>query len=253
MGHSCEYIAIAAGAMRRWIAAASLALLVAGAAHAQSEEEFVGAFAGEWQVVDARYVEGTGPCRLTLGREARQPGRYDIELQSCGGFLALVGSWGIADGQMSLFDESGAVVAKLGGSQRRMSGNAANGDPVIIEKAGLPGMANMLEAARRASGCFYAGFTDNCAPVTELSKPEGEELRLNVLVNLNVRSEARDEASALGTIPANSCISADLCMEATDGVWCRAQFDGRSGWFRKLALRQNRWPVVTFFNSCSPG
>jgi SH3-like domain-containing protein len=102
----------------------------------------------------------------------------------------------------------------------------------------------------RASGCFYSGFTSSCAPANEIGKPAAEAPSLKVLVNLNVRNEARDDAAVLGVIPASSCITAEVCLNAADGPWCRAQFDGKTGWFRKLALRQNRWPVVTFFNAC---
>jgi hypothetical protein len=38
---------------------------------------------------------------------------------------------------------------------------------------------------------------------------------------------------------------------ASDGPWCRAKFGDTTGWLRKFAIRQNRWPIVTFANSCS--
>ncbi|MEO4000465.1 hypothetical protein [Mesorhizobium sp. CAU 1732] len=37
---------------------------------------------------------------------------------------------------------------------------------------------------------------------------------------------------------------------ATDGAWCRAKFGERTGWMRKLALRQNRRAIVTFEDFC---
>jgi SH3-like domain-containing protein len=79
---------------------------------------------------------------------------------------------------------------------------------------------------------------------------DGSGARINVLVNLNARVEARDGAGILGVVPANTCIVADVCQEASDGVWCRARFGEDFGWLKKVALRQERWPVLTFTNQC---
>jgi hypothetical protein len=220
-------------------------------AQAPTMEQFVEAFGGTWQIVDDRYATPPAACQVALGATSATSGRYAVQLGGCRGELALVDSWGISNDQMALFDVSGQVIARLGGNQARVSGTSAAGSPMILEKVGVPGPAAMLEAARRASGCFYAGFTSRCAADAELAKPAGEAPRVQVLVNLNIRSEARDDASIIGVVPAASCVTTELCMTATDGVWCRANFGERAGWLRKLALRQNRWPVVTFENSCT--
>jgi len=235
--------------MRFGLAAAAAMALLCGSAAAQSEADFVKAFAGPWQIVDSRFTTGAGPCRLTLSNQ-QTSGRYGVMTSGCAAEAELVASWGLVDGQMNLFGASGASLARLGGNQRRMSGNTASNVPMILERIGFPGMAEILDAARKRSGCFYAGFTDRCAPDQELRTPTGEKPRINVLVNLNARSEARDDGSLIGVVPKNTCIQADVCVTATDGAWCRADFDGQSGWLRKLALRQNRWPVVTFLNDC---
>lgn len=232
------------------LASALFGAMFAFSAHAQTEQEFVDAFAGQWQVVDSHYAAETGPCRIELARGPATQGRYPLTLQACKAELSLVAGWGISNGQMSLFDAAGAVIARLGGNQRRMSGNSASGVPVILERAGAGGAATLLEAAKRASGCVYTGFTDKCAPEEQLSKPQGDAPKVKVLVNLNIRAEARDDASIVGVVPVDSCVSTEVCVTATDGVWCRARFGGETGWLRKLALRQNRWPVVTFSNSC---
>src|SRR5690606_3923551 len=140
-----------------------------------------------------------------------------------------------------------------GGNQRRMTGATNAGAPVILDRVGVRGNAAQLQAAYQAAGCYYLGFSDRCSAESELSKPviaEGQPTRINVLVNLNVRAEARDDASIVGVVPMNSCVVTDVCATAADGVWCRAQFGERTGWLRKLALRQNRWPIVTFANQC---
>lgn len=221
-------------------------------ASAQTQAEFVAAFAGEWRVHDEAFAQGVQICRLTLRDEAEE-GRYKLERATCGGELSDLSSWGIADGQMALFAGT-EVAVTLGGTQRRMSGNTKSGVPVILERASASGSADQLQAARQAAGCYYLGFTANCAAEADLAKParvgSGEPARVKVIVNLNVRAEARDDAGVIGVIPANSCVSTNVCATASDGVWCRAEFGDRNGWLRKLALRQDRWPVVTFLNQC---
>lgn len=231
------------------VAVASIGLLLSDEAMAQTEAEFVKAFAGAWQIVDSRYTVGVEPCRISLSNEQAQ-GRYQAEASSCAAEAARVKSWGLINGQMSLFDSSGIAIASLGGNQKRMSGNTPSGTPVILERIGISGTAEVLEVARKEAGCFYAGFTDRCAPDAELQKPMGEAPQVNVLVNLNARSEAREDASVIDVVPASTCIQTELCLTATDGAWCRATFNNKLVWLRKLALRKNRWPVVTFFNSC---
>ncbi|MBS3651486.1 AprI/Inh family metalloprotease inhibitor [Pseudaminobacter sp. 19-2017] len=232
------------------IGAATIMLCGGGSsAFAQTEADFVKAFAGPWHIVDSRYAAGSERCRVTLSNE-RSETRFGVTSSGCAAEAGLATSWSLADGQMSLHDSSGTAIARLGGNQRRMSGNTASGAPLILERDGVPGLAEVLEAARKQSGCFYAGFSNKCAPNSELQKPAEERPRISVLVNLNARGEARDDAPTIGVVPKDTCIQTDLCVNASDGAWCRADFDGKSGWLRKFALRQNRWPVVTFFNSC---
>ena len=106
----------------------------------------------------------------------------------------------------------------------------------------------------KARGCFYLGFSSKCAPEAELANPFSTtpeaQKKVSVVVNLNVRSEARDDAGIIGIIPQNSCVTVERCLTASDGVWCQANFGDKNGWVRKLALRQNTWPIVTFTNGC---
>lgn len=244
------------GALAAHVTAMALgtAITVAGgmgdAAWAQSEDDFVKAFAGQWQVVDGRFAQGASPCQVALSAD-KKDGHHPATIENCTGGMADVAAWGIADGQMVLFNDASAMIATLGGNQNRMSGDGKGGTPIILERVGAPGMAQRLQAAMRTSGCFYVGFSDDCAPMAQLAPPAGEPPRVEALVNLNVHAEARDEADVIGVIPKGSCVTTEICVEASDGPWCRAKFDGKNGWFRKLALRQNRWPVVTFENSCS--
>jgi hypothetical protein len=217
---------------------------------AQSVDQYVEAFSGTWQLVDARYSNPPSTCNMVLGSTADSDGRFAIEGTGCRGEAALISSWGVAQGQMTLFDADGAVIARLGGSQRRISGTSASGSPLIFERVGAGGTAAMLEAAKKAGGCFYSGFTSKCVDAAEAAPPAPEGASVQVLVNLNVRAEARDDAEVVGVVPQQTCVKTDLCMMATDGAWCRAKFGEKNGWMRKQALRQNRWAIVTFENTC---
>lgn len=238
----------------KFLSVAALVLLGAvSSAAAQSEAEFVSAFAGEWRIFDESFAQGAQICRITLGQEA-QEGHYKLDKATCAGELANIATWGIVNGQMALFASGGEPVVSLGGSQRRMTGTTKSGRPVIIERAGTVGAAEQLQAAAKASGCYYLGFSNRCAAPADLSSPAtgtaDKPVRIKVIVNLNARMEARDDASVIGVVPANSCVTASVCVTASDGAWCRAQFGDRTGWLRKAAIRKNRWPIVTFVNQC---
>lgn len=234
------------------LAAALYALALSGPALAQSEEEFVKAFAGDWDVFDDAYAVDGAHCRISLSDTAVDGG-YALTVTSCALELGMLTSWRIIDNQLGLVADD-TVVAALGGNQRRMSGDSNIGAPVILDRAGETGLIDQITKAREASGCYYLGFTTTCVDESQLAKPaiapDGSPARIGVLVNLNVRAEARDDAEVLGVVPANSCIVTEACATAVDGVWCKARFDDTPGWLKKLALRQERWPVVTFVNQC---
>ena len=247
-------------ALTRILAAAfALALTTLGgtagaqqAGEGPGEADIVAAFSGGWQVFDDRYkANSSTPCRLDLG-DTPSDGRYPVRSQGCAGVLADVREWGIDSGQMTLFSEEQEIVVRLGGNQRRMTGNAVNGAPIILDSVGGNQLADQVQVAVQNEGCVYYGFTDRCARPAELSEPEGEDAsNLNVIVNLNVRAEARADAELVGVVPQDTCIAADLCATAADGVWCRAQFGERSGWMRQTAIRRNRWPVLTYTTGCT--
>ncbi len=181
------------------VAAVSIAfgLLSTGPGSTQDAQSFVNAFAGDWQILDKSFSEGPGACRLALSKDAGTDARYQASLDGCKAEMALVKAWKIADGQMSLLDDGDTVLARLGGNQRRMSGNSSAGTPIILERVGAPGTAEALQAATRASGCVYLGFTNQCAGAAAMSLPAEDAPKVQVLVNLNIRSEARDDASVV--------------------------------------------------------
>lgn len=242
--------------IRAFIAAIAAAAMFATPALAQTEAEFVEAFKGDWQIHDDGYALEGERCRITLSGDGVEgaEGVYGVTVQTCNLELADITGWRIADGQMILLAGENAV-ASLGGNQRRMSGNSAIGAPIILERTGDNPLVDQLAAARQSSGCYFLGFTNTCVDEAQLAKPtvpsDGSGAKIGVLVNLNARAEARDDAAVIGVVPANSCIVTEVCSTASDGVWCRAQFGEVSGWLKKVALRQERWPVVTFVNQCA--
>jgi hypothetical protein len=220
---------------------------------AQSEADFIAAFAGDWKVVDPSFDADGGQCGLVLGKDKDGAG-YKLDKSHCGGELAKAARWGIADSQLAFFDGGGAVLARLGGNQRRMTGTTVAGKPVIFDRVGTKGLGDQLQAAAKASGCYYLGFTKRCAAASDLVNPRPAgtqgETKVKVIANLNVRAEARDDAGIVGVVPQNACVSVNNCLTASDGVWCSAKFGDKQAWLHKLALRRDKWPIVTFVAEC---
>lgn len=77
--------------------------------------------------VDSRYATGAPACTIILASQTVSAERCRLEAQNCGGDLATLGSWGIANGQMGLFDRSNKLLFALGGNQNRVSGNGTGG------------------------------------------------------------------------------------------------------------------------------
>lgn len=232
-------------------------LCVVGAATspalAQSQADFVNAFSGKWQVYEQRLAAGTGLCQLDFSAHA-DGAHMGLTATNCGPPLASAAAWAIEGSQLVLYDAQNKPVVKLGGNQKRVTGTAANNTPVILERAGGDGTAAMLQAAYNASGCYYLGYTQACAPRSELAEPTPApdgQMQIQLLANLSVHSEPRSDADVVGTAQKGTCVAVDSCTMASDGPWCRATFGKTTGWLRKLTMRQNRWPVVTFVNSCS--
>lgn len=236
------------------LVALAIAFAASTPAWAQSESDFVAAFAGNWVVFDKDFGSGGKKCELSL-EKSKAGERYALKAANCGGEIKGAAQWGIVENQLALLDGGGLVLVRLGGNQRRMTGTTATDKPIVFDRAEGDGLGNLIQAAVKASGCYYLGFTDKCAPESALSDPleatPAGDKKIKILVNLNVRGEARDDANVVGVVPQKACVAVDTCLTASDGVWCRAQFGSKVGWIRKVALRQNRWPIVTFLNSCA--
>ncbi|WP_152048372.1 SH3 domain-containing protein [Aureimonas psammosilenae] len=243
----------------RMMLRSALAAFVVGClampALAQSESDFVRAFSGDWQTLDPAFADG-GACRVTLGRDAKGQG-YSLSSAHCGGAMNDLESWRIVENQLGLVSRTGDVVARLGGNQNRISGDTADKLPVVFERlaAAAPAAAPADAApVRTAQSCIYIGYTATCATPADLASPkettEGANASAGVLVRLNARAEARPDAAIVATIPAGTCVQVDRCTTASDGLWCRAKVSTFEGWIRQRAVRDGRWPVLTFAAGC---
>jgi hypothetical protein len=234
---------------------ACLALLAVSVppARAQSQPEFVNAFSGNWQVYEQRLSTTSAGCRLELSGLARGT-RLSLATSDCVPPLSSASSWSIEGSQLVLYDAQDRPLVKLGGNQRRVTGTTTTDLPLVLERAGGDGTSTKLQALYNAGGCYYLGYTQTCAPRSELAEPAPApdgRIQIGLLANLGVHSEPRGDSDLVGTAQRGSCIVVDACTMASDGPWCRAKFSSTTGWLRKLTVRQNRWAIVAFSNSCS--
>jgi len=235
------------------VALAVLAGLGTLPALAQSQADFVNAFSGKWQIYEQRLAAGAGLCHLDFSAKA-DGAHLGLTVSNCAPPLASAAAWAIEGSQLVLYDAQDKPIVKLGGNQKRVTGMAADDVPIILERAGGDGTASLLQAAYNASGCYYLGYTQTCASRADLAEPAPApdgRTQIQLLTNLSVHSEPRSDADVVGTAKEGSCVVVDSCTMASDGPWCHASFGKTAGWLRKLTMRQNRWPVVTFANSCT--
>jgi hypothetical protein len=236
------------------VAIAVLGLLASGATAslAQSPADFVSAFSGKWQVYEQRMASGQAPCTLELSALAGDA-KMPLTSNGCAAPLNTAANWAIEGNQLVFRDGQNQPVATLGGNQRRVTGTTPDGTPIILERAGGDGTSTTLQAAYNASGCYYLGYTQSCAPRAQLREPAAApdgRIRIQMETNLMAHAEPRADAQTIGTVQQGTCVVVDACTMASDGPWCRAQFGSEAGWLRKFTLRQNRWPVITFTNAC---
>ena len=223
-------------------------------AHAQTEEELVQAFSGDWIVVDSKFTTDSSPCRIRLEEASSiDPGWRQSDIgANCAASILPRSLWRIEEGKILLRSPDGEPLAELGGEPTRLTGDFF-GDPdaIILEReAGSGAKADLVKAISRHR-CYFLGYTDTCAQSTATQAPDLAEgpSSIDVLVDLNVRSQPRREAATIGAVPAGSEVMVNLCFSTSDGIWCRAQFGEQSGWMAKSAIRQGEWPVLTFVNS----
>ncbi|MDR9393812.1 AprI/Inh family metalloprotease inhibitor [Roseovarius sp. SYSU LYC5161] len=222
---------------------------------AQTEEELRQAFSGAWFAFEDSYSDGNGPCRIYLSNESvSDDGTLLLKgaTEGCAAPLTEEISWRVESGKILLETSSGQQVAALGGNPQRLSGDYVRPpNALVLERQSGSGAKADLTAAIKLHGCYYLGFTQDCAEPSATEAPAFEDglARIKVLVNLNARSQPRRDAQVIGTIPAESEVTVNACLTTSDGIWCRAQFNEANGWMAKSAMRAGEWPVITFVNA----
>lgn len=215
-------------------------------AHAQTQSEFVAAFSGDWLIFDPVYGNQER-CLVSLGTH-NQGERYTANTNNCQEPVSNIVSWTIADNQLHFLAADGALMVRLGGNQRRLSGETFMDAGIVMERP------DAIQAAA-VSDCVFRGYTTDCASDQELRKPiETSDLSkmapVRVLVNLNVRREPRPDAEILFQVAPQVCVRVDQCLTASDGNWCKASVETQSGWIVQEAIRQGKWRTLTFAPGC---
>jgi hypothetical protein len=114
----------------RLAAAIGTAALFAGAANAQSVQDFEKAMSGGWAVA-AGPASGGKACRLDLDPAPLADG-HAVKADDCGGALAAATRWAIAGKQLALYGAGNTLIVALGGNQTHLGGKTAKGEAVEL-------------------------------------------------------------------------------------------------------------------------
>lgn len=248
--------------MRQTLAIALFAVAIVPAGTpslAQTQEQLVEAFSGQWFVFEPTQWTGDDTCLVTLNTTALAPSnRMTATTANCAAPLSATASWSVEGGVLQLFDTSDVQLAELGGNQRRITGvSLPDQTGLVVERSNGDGNAEAIAMSVQKHRCYYVGLSSTCAGPDELAAPiftaEGDRelAEIETFGNVMVRSQPRRDATRIGTIPTETCIRVNQCLIASDGTWCRATFGETQGWIAKTALRQNEWPVVTYKAACT--
>ncbi|MEQ6249447.1 hypothetical protein ABMC89_11210 [Sulfitobacter sp. HNIBRBA3233] len=233
----------------RILLATATAAGLASSAFAQSEQEFIDAFSGEWYVFDPAQHDSADPCALTLQSD-RVNDVLPVTTDGCAAPLELVDRWAIREGRIILSTPT-AELAVMGGNQFRVTGELNETDTsLVIERAQGDGSSAQIAAALRKHKCYFVGFTQQCAVASDLKIPavNAEEgfATIETLATINARAQPRRDAASVGNIAQGTRVRVNQCLTASDGPWCRARVGETSVWLAMTALRQDEWPVVTY-------
>lgn len=224
---------------------------------AQSDQQFVEAFSGEWFTFEPRFSVSDRPCNIVLEEEPRvaEDVRYrsvDVDANCGAPFSNGDLRWNVTNGRILIQDERNQRIAELGGNPDRLTGDLAGPvNAIILERKAGNRYKQRLVGALRKHKCYFVGYSADCADEAATTAPafEDNRARIEVIVDLNVRSQPRRDANVVGTVPQDSQITVNLCLTASDGIWCRAGFGEIAGWMAKSVLRSNEWPVISFVSA----
>lgn len=232
------------------LALAAFLTVSAVPAVAQTMDELISAFSGDWYSFDRARAQDGGVCQITLsGTPAGNA--LAAQAQSCGGGLDLLELWGISDGQIVLISADQRVLALMGGNQTRMTGDdLSSGRSLILERRQPSGFVISLQQAIKAQSCLYVGYTDACSDKSDvtplLAAKSDAPVALETVTRLNLREQPRRDAPVALVLDRLTKVDATECLTATDGIWCKVTVGDTSGWLARNGLRQKKWAVTTF-------
>jgi len=222
-----------------------------GAAVPQSKTEFIQAFTGDWTSFDPRFAKDK-PCIVTLAVELETQ-KLHATANHCLGEIAAIAAWDIVDGKLVIAGQNDSEIARLGGSQQRMTGELTNGTGVVLER-GIDQYRAISGGDIRSGACLYFGYTASCSAPgyveTPINPGPNDLISLTTLVDLQSRATPRPGAAEINVVPRKTCVKVNGCVTASDGLWCEIEYTGVTGWVRQQAIRKDTWPVLTFIEGC---
>jgi hypothetical protein len=224
--------------------ALAIAASTAASTAAAQDAAVLTAFSGQWYSFEPRMGMGQ-TCAIALSTQD-VAGGLQAGAQNCAGPMGQLTHWGIVDGKIRLFGRGGEIAA-LGGHQQRMTGDmeTSGGTPLVLERAEGDENARQLGQAIGTYRCLFAGYSNACASADQVKMAQTPN-QIVTLVDLNMRSQPRSDAPVQKVVPRSKFVAVDVCLLTSDGPWCRAQFEGETGWIARNALRQGTWPVLTY-------
>ena len=233
----------------RAILSAAMATGFSTSTLAQSEQDFIDAFAGQWFVFDPAMRSDGDACELNLSAE-KEGDLLPVTTRGCTPLLSSADYWVIRDGRIVL-SSSNAELAVLGGNQFRVTGEINETEnSLVIERAQGDGSSARIATALTRYKCYFVGFTQQCAVREDMKIPTIDTQSgvgsIETLATLNARSQPRRDAPSLGNIAEGTTVLVNQCIVASDGTWCRASIGDDRVWLAMTALRQEKWPILTF-------
>lgn len=224
--------------------------LLATSAQAQSMEDIVAAFKGDWFSFDRARAQNGAVCSLVLKDEVVN-NAYVVQAENCGSGLDQAANWGFAEGQIGIVSAEGRVLAVLGGNQVRMTGTdfSMNRGLILERREPAPYTLSLQQAIGRQA-CLFVGYTDTCAAVSDvaplLAADKDSPLPVWTAAKVNLREQPRRDAPVALVLDRDTQVKAQECLTSTDGIWCQVQINETVAWLSRNALRSEKWAVTTF-------
>lgn len=181
-------------------------------------------------------------------------GAYRASSFGCSAELFSVSRYTVSGGRVTLLGIGDKRLATLDLRGAELTGATESGASVSLRRAGAPPVATAQgpwsQPRGAAAGCVAHGSERRCASQRDLQAPTpGSQAR--TLIRLNVRAGPSLSQNALGVLPQNACVRIEECRTSAEGLWCRIDFYGQSGWITKVVPQPNAGgSLITYTNAC---